>query len=185
MRGFWIGVVITVLSFMAGYYVSELVRNDRSQLPSHATIIRHKDTVPGDSVPEVKIVPYPVPVYRDTGSTKWRSLPVDTNAILSEYFSRNIYRRILKDDTSALVVITDTVTENRLTAFEFQFQNRRATAINTTTTINQQHASSFSFGPAFDHGLFGVGATYQTGRLGATVIGTTAGATVFVSYKLF
>lgn len=89
--------------------------------------------VPGDSVPYVLSIPRPYPVFRDTGSTRWRYRKIDTNAILEDYFARNIYRRILKDDSSAFIVLTDTVTENKLLGAKLEFMNRRATAIHTHT----------------------------------------------------
>ena len=102
--------------------------NHQEQLEPTTTI-----TIVGDTTPEIVFFPEPVPVWRDTGSTRWRSLPVDTNAILTDYFSRNAYLRILKEDSSALIVLSDTVTQNRLTAFRLEFINRRQTAIITST----------------------------------------------------
>lgn len=121
------------LGYLAGRYLSP---QDKKQDPVQTTTI----TIPGDSVPDTLFFPAPYPVFRDTGTTRWRELPVDTGAILADYFSRNIYRRVLKDDTSALVILTDTVTLNRLTAFGLEFQNRRPTAIITNTyPVAPQH----------------------------------------------
>jgi hypothetical protein len=120
------GFFLMALGILIGWYLKSAAPLQDPPI-SHTTIT----TVPGDMVPDTLFFPAPYPVFRDTGTTRWRSLPVDTGAILAEYFSRNVYRRILKNDTSALVVITDTVTQNRLTAFKLEFQNRRATAIIT------------------------------------------------------
>lgn len=92
------------------------------------------DTIPGDSIPYAVEVQKPVPVYIDTGSTRWRDRPIDTGAILADYFARVFYRDTLKNDTSALVIVEDTVTENRLQGRRLIFANRRPVAIIHTTT---------------------------------------------------
>jgi hypothetical protein len=89
--------------------------------------------LPGDSIPVDKYYPAPYPVYHDTGTTRWRNIPIDTMAILADYFSRNGYYRVLKDDTSAFAAISDTVTENKLSTYRFTFQNRRPTQIINNT----------------------------------------------------
>lgn len=124
------GFLLMALGILIGWYLKPAATLPDPPEP-HTTIT----TVPGDTVPDTLFFPAPYPVFRDTGTTRWRALPVDTGAILAEYFSRNVYRRILKDDTSARVVLTDTVTQNRLTAFGLEFQNRRATAIITNTYL--------------------------------------------------
>ncbi len=57
----------------------------------------------------------PQPVYRDTGSTQWRLLPVDTLQILSDYFARIGYLDTLQNDSNALIVVIDTISQNRIT----------------------------------------------------------------------
>ena len=57
----------------------------------------------------------PQPVYRDTGSTHWRLLPVDTLQILSDYFARFAYQDTLQNDSNAIIVVTDTISQNRIT----------------------------------------------------------------------
>jgi|GEM_PF-1498494 len=100
-------------------------------------VIPQADTVtviiPGDSVPYEVLRPVPVPVFRDTGSTRWRDRPIDTLAIIGEYFTTNIYNDTLKDDTSALVVVIDTVRENTLRERMLLFQNRRAVMMQQVT----------------------------------------------------
>jgi len=92
------------------------------------------DTIPGDSIPYAVEVQKPVPVFIDTGSTRWRDRPIDTAAILADYFARVFYRDTLKDDSSALVIVEDTVTENRLQGRRLIFANRRPVAIIHTTS---------------------------------------------------
>lgn len=96
-----------------------------------------RNTIPGDSIPYPVVlkVKDPVPVYRDTGSIQWRDRPVDTAAILAEYFTINHYDDILMDDTSALIRLKTHVAENKLHYDSLFFQNRRPTFIQTI--INQ------------------------------------------------
>lgn len=103
----------------------------RTPEPEVITTVTH-DTIPGDSIPYEVLLPKPYPVYKDTGSTKWKYKDVDTCAILRDYYAQYFYHDTLKDDTSALVIVNDVVTENRLQARKLIFQNRRATVINTT-----------------------------------------------------
>jgi hypothetical protein len=81
--------------------------------------------IPPDPEIIIKPVPKPYPVYRDTGSVRWKYKKIDSLEIVKLYFAQNKYHRILKDDTSAFVAITDVVTENELQEAIFEFQNRR------------------------------------------------------------
>lgn len=60
-------------------------------------------------------IPKPFPVFHDTGSIQYVILPADTLSIVKDYLSRNIYKRILVNDTNAHIVLIDTVTHNKLT----------------------------------------------------------------------
>ena len=105
----------------------------RKPEPEVITVVTH-DTIQGDSVPYEVLLPKPYPVYKDTGSTKWKFKDIDTCAILRDYYAEYYYQDTMKDDTSALVIVNDMVTENRLQNRKLIFQNRRATVINTTIT---------------------------------------------------
>lgn len=92
------------------------------------------DIIPGDSVPypvEIKKKVL-VAVYIDTGSTRWRDRPVDTMAILQDYFAKYYYDDILMDDSSAFIRLMAHTFQNRLYYDTLLFQNRREKAINTT-----------------------------------------------------
>lgn len=56
----------------------------------------------------------PKPIYTDTGSTKWRWHPVDTNQIFADYFARYFYMDTLQNDSNALIILLDTVSQNRI-----------------------------------------------------------------------
>jgi hypothetical protein len=102
--------------------------------PPFSETLTITDTIPGDSIPysveiEKKI---PVPIYIDTGSTRWRDRPIDTAVILKDYFATRFYSDTLMNDTSAFILLKCYTTENRLFYQELMFQNRRPIAINTT-----------------------------------------------------
>lgn len=105
----------------------------RDPEPEVISVVTH-DTIPGDSIPYEVLLPKPYPIFKDTGSTKWKYKDVDTCAILADYYAEYYYQDTLKDDTSALVIVNDVVTENRLQSRKLTFQNRRPTMINTTIT---------------------------------------------------
>ena len=109
------------------------------------TIILH-DTIPGDSIPFEVLVPAPYPVeIISPPETLWKTMVIDTMAILSDYFSKRIYNDTLKNDSSALVAVLDTVYMNQLWSRNLIFQNRRATAINTYIT-NYPRKSGYNIG---------------------------------------
>lgn len=125
------------------------------------------DTIPGDSVPYPVKVKVPDPVYRDTGSVQWRDRPVDTNAILADYFARYFYSDTITDDTSFLAIVLDTVSQNRIISRRFLMQNLRPVAVINNypqkteaksrrlvyagMEISGNTENLFSFGPAFGY----------------------------------
>lgn len=110
-------------------------------LPKTVTVTK-TDTIKGDpypvSVPVRVPVPYrvEVPVYLENAEK------IDTHAVIRDYYSRAIYTDTLKNDTSMLAVVHDTIFGNRIVSRQFTFQNRRPTAIitNTTVTHNRKEA---------------------------------------------
>jgi hypothetical protein len=111
-----------------------MLQQCRRPVPPEVTTTIIRDTIPGDSIPYEVMLPKPYPVYKDTGSTKWKYKDVDTCAILKDYFAEYYYSDTLKDDTSAFVQVNDIVTTNRLQNRKLIFQNRRPTTITTTIT---------------------------------------------------
>lgn len=100
--------------------------------PDTVTVIH--DTIPGDPYP-VEIPRY-VPVVRreQRFDTLLREIltPADTAAIVRDYLTVRYYSDTLKNDTSMLAVVADSVAGNRIVSRKFTYQNRRPTAINTT-----------------------------------------------------
>jgi hypothetical protein len=96
--------------------------------------------IPGDSIPYTvyKGVPVPYAVhYTDTlldtvwqdGDTEYVIQPVDTMRILKDYYAKVTYIDTVKNDSSALIVLNEVISKNRIANREVYFQNRRATAI--------------------------------------------------------
>jgi hypothetical protein len=118
-----------IIGIMAIVIAILLFKCDRT--PEQTTTTVH-DTIPGDSVPYLVYCPKPIYVYRDTGSTKYKD--IDTTDIIYDYFSEKYYSDTIKNDTSALIVLNEVITQNDIYKRSFWFQNRRKTSITTTTT---------------------------------------------------
>lgn len=93
--------------------------------------------------PVEKLIPVEIPVN------------VDTAAILREYFSRNVYHRVLKDDTLAYISLQDTVSQNALGRASLTYKNRSPTQIITNTTILAHPVNKVFVGPAIGANLEG------------------------------
>jgi hypothetical protein len=127
---------VVVISTFIGM-VSRCIQQDEEPKLRH--IFTHEEA---DSVPYIvyknKPVPFRVvetdsiPVH-DTlwlpGDTSYVLRPVDTAAIMRDYFASAEYSDTVKDDSSALIVINEQISRNRIEAREVLFQNRRATMI--------------------------------------------------------
>ena len=108
-------------------------RNTDTQVIEHHT----SDTIKGDSIPYEVIREKPVPMYIDTGQDYYWYYPVDTLAILKDYFAKVVYLDTLKDDSSAFIAILDCVSQNRLQSRKLYFANRKITTIHNTTYTEQ------------------------------------------------
>jgi len=90
------------------------------------------DTV-HDTVRIVSTVYVPVP-----GETIYNDPPIDLDcqAMAIDYYASRYYNDTLKNDTSALIIIKDVVSQNILAQRQWEFINYRPTAIyNTVNTI--------------------------------------------------
>lgn len=110
--------------------------------------------IPGDKIPVTKLIPRPYPVYYDTGSfhlvrdTIHDTIPVsDPKAVAKDYYSLRLYDRVLWDDSTAFIRLTDSVTQNRLLGGKLYFQNKKVTSIiNTTNPLPGNSKPSFYLG---------------------------------------
>ena len=73
----------------------------------------HFDTI-HDTVPYPVVHYLPKIIYKDTGSVKWKSQPLDTPAILRAFFERHFYKDTLLNDTNALIIVSDTISQNKI-----------------------------------------------------------------------
>jgi hypothetical protein len=113
-----IAAIIALAGYSVGYHaVKTITTTDTVKVASDT--IRYTDTTTK-----------PYPIFKDTGSIQYIAIPIDTALIFDAYtklhhlyYTRNIYNDTLKNDTSALVIIADTVYKNEL-------QNRRLTFVN-------------------------------------------------------
>ena len=134
--GVWviIGVLVVLLVVQRGCRFDRL--SDQVRIEKSTEVIH-------DSVPKIVKVGVPVPykvvvpwdtVYPVLDSTE---LSNAYNAIRKEFFSKNIYGDTLMNDSSALIIVQDTVFKNKLLQRELYFRNRRATVINNTNVIQE------------------------------------------------
>lgn len=127
----------SVFFILFGAILSWLLLKQCSSVPE--PIVKY---LPGDSIPYTvyKGVPVPYEVrYTDTvllydtiwqpGDTEYVLEPIDTMRILKDYYARVSYIDTVKNDSSALIVLNETVFKNRIASRDVTFQNRRATAI--------------------------------------------------------
>jgi hypothetical protein len=119
--------------------------------------------VPGiNSIPDTFYLPYPdtihVPVL-DTAKVR---------KLLQEYLTRNVYNRVLMNDTNAYIELSDTIYRNELLKGFLTYINRRPTQIITSTTTGS--VSKFKF--------------YVGGTLGGNISGlSTAGIKLLITTR--
>jgi len=119
------------------FMVSRCIQPDEEPRLRH--VFMHEEA---DSIPYIVYKDRPVPVkvvevdsipVHDTlwlpGDTSYVLRPVDTSAILKDYFSSVQYSDTVKDDSSAFIVINEQISRNRIDSREVLFQNRRSTMI--------------------------------------------------------
>ncbi len=88
-------------------------RECKHQPPANPQPVILYDTIHDTlSYPLFKYIPRLI--YRDTGTVKWKSLPVDTSAILADYFAKRFYKDTLLNDTNALIIVSDTISQNKI-----------------------------------------------------------------------
>jgi hypothetical protein len=120
---------------------------------------------PGDTVTLYRTLRVPGPSHITYLSTPtWLPASPDSS-LLRNYYARVCYRDTLLNDTSALIVLSDTLSQNRIAARKLSFKNKRCSEVRYITQRiypsppAQRHyyagaalggnGSSFSFGPSF------------------------------------
>ena len=143
-----------------------LQRECKHETPCTKETETHIDTI-HDTVPYPVLRYLPKLIYKDTGSVKWRSQPVDTPAILSAFFARYFYKDTLLNDTNALIVVSDTISRNQI-IYRSPFLRIYPHIIRQTTYIKQKASCRRKL-------FFGIGAGRNFNRFGlsASLLYTT------------
>lgn len=108
--------VLCIIILFQKYQKSSVVRDTITVAGKPYEVIKHEidtievvktkiKTIKGDSIP------FEVLVH----DTLWKTIDVDTMAIIKNYFAKIIYKDTLKlDDSLGTVVVIDTISENRI-----------------------------------------------------------------------
>jgi hypothetical protein len=154
----WIGYVLAlVIGLLLGWI---LFHNDVRTSQS-VTYIK------GDSFPYVVFQGVPKPYAVRHNDTHWIETIRDsirTIEVVRDYFAEVDYLDTVKNDTSALIVIAETINQNRITDRVVTFQNNRPIAI-----IHQRNKAILTaFGGTLNGVEVGLGYRYHKNALIAT-----------------
>ena len=129
-------IIITIL-LLALFLQHKFTPEPKSIIDIHTTTDTIHDTI-------YKTIHHytPKPIYTDTGSTKWRWYPIDTNQILADYFARYFYIDTLQNDSSALIILLDTVSKNHIIYRQPQITLYPKTIRQTSTVAVSQPISN-------------------------------------------
>lgn len=100
----------------------KMVQTETTVIPGDIKPVTSKEYTPG----------HEKPIYIKV------TVPVDTAAIIAAYYSKMAYVDTLRNDSSLLVVVSDSVTQNRIAKRQFTIQNRKPTAILNTNILTVQ-----------------------------------------------
>jgi len=140
--------------------------------------------IKGDSVPYIVYKDKPIPqriTYMDTimeydttildGDTVYVEKAIDTAALMKDYFASVYYTDTLKNDSSALIVLSETIHKNRVANRELWFQNKRQTAVlqynKKAFVVGMSvtpRGADVSLGARIDRNVFSV--VYGSGQVG-------------------
>ena len=126
-----------------------------------STVVKTKTVTVTDTVYQdttiYRQLPKPDPDTVVLTRTDTITKPVDDSLIWERYVELykaynnvNIYNDTLKNDTSALIAVNDTVKRNRLQNRELVYENRTPTVINKSTTNIVRKENKFFVGGDFD-----------------------------------
>lgn len=125
MRNIIAVIVFGVACFGVGFFVkSEKVITNSETIIERDTVFS-TDTLPIDIY---------VPIHTTIIDTFWKPQIIDTAAILQAYFNKNAYSDTLVNDSALLIVINDTISQNKIQS-RLPFITRRYPTITQTNTI--------------------------------------------------
>lgn len=126
-------IITFILVLMTGMLIGFAFTRSCSRAPDTITDTTYiTQVIPGDSVLYPIIVRIPYPVYIDTGSIIHQYYPIDTLAILADYFRIRYYSDTIYQPENFRAVIKDSINFNRIIWRGFEIQNLKTTAIYTT-----------------------------------------------------
>ncbi len=136
-----ISIIATILILGFSFFIIDKC-SSRMNAITEGSIIKRDTLIYRDTIVYHDTIGKPVPVYRDTGSTKYIPAVVDSAHIFEAYvklhhlfYTRNIYKDTLKNDSCALIAVLDTVYMNELQRRELIYQNRTPKLIITNTVM--------------------------------------------------
>lgn len=176
--------VSNIVFLLLGVFVSYVITTQCNEpMPSMDNVIY----VPGDSVPYVVYKDKPVPkniiildtieeTYYDTFVDYDTSyVYIDTFAVMKDFLSSSNYSDTLKNDSSAFILLNETVAFNKIQNRELIFQNKRKTILVTPHDNgiilglgSSLKSVDFSLGYKYNNNIFnlsysnnGIGFRYQ------------------------
>jgi hypothetical protein len=145
-------IAFLALMLFCGVCIGALLQRSCSKPPETTTDTTFiTQIIPGDTVLYPVVVKVPTPIYIDTGSTHHHYYPVDTPAILADYFRVRYYSDTIYQPDNFRAVIKDSVNFNRIIWRAVDHQNLKATSI-FTTQITHSEANK----PAWMLGVDGI-----------------------------
>lgn len=119
-----------------------------------------------------------VPVPGSIEKNVCTSAEIDTAKIIEDYFAKLYYADTLINDTTAFIVVKDSVRENRIISRSFEYQNHRPIQI-VNTAVNQPN-NKFRFGAGV-----AIGGNRQKFELAPGLMVSKNKNTLTLSYDLY
>lgn len=129
-------VIVCVVFFLS---LLKCCKRECSNTPSITDTITISDTI-YDTI-TVTIHSKPVIHTITDWDTMWKYYPIDTQAILADYHRLYIYTDTLENDTLYYIVITDSITKNKIIGRELEYKCLKPMVITNTliTNIYEKH----------------------------------------------
>lgn len=173
-------IVIIVLTTALLTYIAT------RQLQPSANVVSTSDTiiVKGDSIP-YPVVINSVPEIKETiHDTLWQNNPIDTLAILSQYFAVNLYSDTFRKDSSYVLILTEKVSQNRIINRNIALQNLREKQI-IINNIVANNSNGIYVGGYVGFKTFGVEGMYLKNNKAYGVGYGNNGAYIKLSIKIY
>jgi hypothetical protein len=121
-----------------------------------------------------------IPVPESMEKIIYHTTPADTAKIIEDYFSKLYYSDTLINDTTALIIVKDSVLQNRIVSRSWEFQNRRPVQLITTLTPVVPERNKLKFGAGL-----AIGGNMQNFELAPGIILNKNKTAFTLSYDLY